>query len=431
MPTNTYVALDKITVGTAVSTVEFTSINQSYTDLQIVVNGSTSANAAASVKFNNDTGSNYSRTYIYGDGSSAGSGRDSSASGSAAKIFDLSTSNSTAIVNIQNYSNTTTYKTSLSRAAQTDVLTAAYVVLWRSTAAITSVSLTTSTGNFAVGTTFSLYGIAAEGAGYATGGYVTSDSQYWYHTFTGSGTFTPLQSLSCDILMVAGGGSGGNPYGGGGGAGGVFYETRTLSSACTVTVGGGAAAVGSNSRGNSGTNTTFTGSTTAVGGGGGGAESPTRDGITGGSGGGASYTGTGGTATSGQGSAGGLGLVSGGSGVKSGGGGGRGGAGVDATATAAGIGGVGVSTYSSWGAATNTGQNVGGTYFYAGGGGGIYSNISGGAGGNGGGSAGSIVTSGIAASANTGGGGGGTFGGGGSTSGAGGSGIVIVRYAKV
>jgi hypothetical protein len=62
--------------------------------------------------------------------------------------------------------------------------------LWRSTAAITSITLYWRS-NIAVGSTFSLYGIAAEGAAYASGGYVTSDSQYYYHTFTSSGTFTP------------------------------------------------------------------------------------------------------------------------------------------------------------------------------------------------------------------------------------------------
>ena len=43
----------------------------------------------------------------------------------------------------------------------------------------------------------------------ATGGTVTSDSTYWYHTFTSNGTFVPNQSLSVEYLIVAGGGGGG------------------------------------------------------------------------------------------------------------------------------------------------------------------------------------------------------------------------------
>lgn len=159
---STYTPIATQTLGSAAASVTFSSISGAYTDLVLVANGSTSANAAASIKFNGDTASNYSRTYIYGDGSTAGSGRDASGGGSSAKIFDFSTSNSTAIINIQNYSNSTTFKTSLSRASQSGVLTAAYVVLWKATpAAITSIDLTTSTGTFSTGTTFTLYGIAA------------------------------------------------------------------------------------------------------------------------------------------------------------------------------------------------------------------------------------------------------------------------------
>jgi len=60
----------------------------------------------------------------------------------------------------------------------------------------------------------------------ATGGTITSDATYWYHTFSANGTFTPLLSISgCEVLIVAGGGGGG--YGsaasGGGGAGGLLY----------------------------------------------------------------------------------------------------------------------------------------------------------------------------------------------------------------
>ena len=97
-------------------------------------------------------------------------------------------------------------------------------------------------------------------------------------------------------------------------------------------------------------------------------------------------------------------------------------------------GGVGTSTYSSWGAATSTGQNVSGTYYYAGGGGsamayssptGAGQNPVGGYGGGGRGFAyGTNSWSGQAGTANTGGGAGGNNGNGY----AGGSGIVIIRF---
>ena len=66
------------------------------------------------------------------------------------------------IVHIQNYANTTTNKTTLARANKAPAGTDANVGLWRSTAAINSVTIFTASGaNFSTGSTFTLYGIAA------------------------------------------------------------------------------------------------------------------------------------------------------------------------------------------------------------------------------------------------------------------------------
>ena len=63
---------------------------------------------------------------------------------------------------IQNYSNTTTYKTWLSRSNIPADFVGALVGLWRSTSAITTIQfLTTTADTFAIGTTFTLYGIKA------------------------------------------------------------------------------------------------------------------------------------------------------------------------------------------------------------------------------------------------------------------------------
>jgi hypothetical protein len=64
-----------------------------------------------------------------------------------------------------NYSNSTTYKTVLGRSNRASSDTAADVGLWRSTSAITRIDLAMGgsfpTNNFASGSTFTLYGIAA------------------------------------------------------------------------------------------------------------------------------------------------------------------------------------------------------------------------------------------------------------------------------
>jgi hypothetical protein len=66
------------------------------------------------------------------------------------------------IVNFQNYSNSTTNKTVLARNSAPDDAVEALVGLWRNTAAITSIQFSNNAGaNFATGSTFTLYGIAA------------------------------------------------------------------------------------------------------------------------------------------------------------------------------------------------------------------------------------------------------------------------------
>jgi hypothetical protein len=162
---STYTPIATTTLGSTSATVTFSSIAATYTDLVIVVAGGTDANSGYGLRFNSDTGSNYSRTYLTGDGTTASSGRDTNQT-TADISFNAAVQNNTnfnSIIHIMNYANTTTYKTALSRAnnAATGVDTG--VSLWRSTSAINSIIIrTTSAGRvFNIGSTFTLYGIAA------------------------------------------------------------------------------------------------------------------------------------------------------------------------------------------------------------------------------------------------------------------------------
>lgn len=155
----TYEPIATTTLGSATNTVTFSSISGSYTDLVFVGSFANSANTDLYMRFNGVT-SGYSVTQIYGNGSTAGSLRytatntfvlDPSASG-------LGTGQANIIVNIQNYSNTTTYKTILARVNAAGIVTGAVVGLFPSTSAITSVNLYADQ-NFAAGSTFTLYGI--------------------------------------------------------------------------------------------------------------------------------------------------------------------------------------------------------------------------------------------------------------------------------
>ena len=167
---STYSTIATTTVsGTSTSVVEFASISGSYTDLIIVGNLGASTNSYPGARFNSDSGSNYSVTDLYGNGTSALSDRASSRS-IADISFDVigdSGVNQNFIAQIMNYSNSTTFKTMLSRTNNAGAATSATAVLWRNTAAITNIKLYTATGNgsnqynFANGSTFTLYGISA------------------------------------------------------------------------------------------------------------------------------------------------------------------------------------------------------------------------------------------------------------------------------
>jgi hypothetical protein len=438
MATNTYVALQTQTLASAASSVTFNSIPQGYTDLVLVTSTQSNISSGSddiNVVINSDsTTGHYSMTYLYGTGSSAVSSRTAGRIGIGRHD---STEFAVGVTHFQNYSNTTTYKTVLSRGSAASQITIAYVGLWQSTSAINQLVLSPSSAStFSVGSTFSLYGVAAAGtnpAAKATGGVIYQDATYTYHAFASSGTFTPSQALTADVLVVAGGGGGGNTSSGnngGGGAGGLIYAaSQSLSSGTgyTCTIGGGGA-VSTN-----GGNSSFTGLTTAVGGGAGGvASSGGSNGSNGGSGGGGavynpSPVGSGGTGSQGNNGGSGYGSPS----FAGGGGGGYGTAGSSATASIGGNGGNGTNTYSSW--LTSTGFGSSG-YIAAGGAGSGSDGFPAGTGGLGGGGIGAsyystqYATAGLTNSGS--GGGGGVYRVGSYSAGAGGSGLVIVRYAN-
>lgn len=159
---STYTPITNTTLGSSQSSVTISSIPSTYTDLVLIVNGSmTAATGAYSIRFNSDTGSNYSMNGMYGNGSTAGSFRASNQN--RAYIGDgANTSQLMNIIHILNYANTTTYKTFINRKSQiTSSSLEATVDLWRSTSAINSITLFPDSNSFATGTIFSLYGILA------------------------------------------------------------------------------------------------------------------------------------------------------------------------------------------------------------------------------------------------------------------------------
>jgi hypothetical protein len=147
------------TVGT--SSIDWTSIPQTYTDLVLIAVGTENAVGGGYFKviLNNDgAGTTYSRTMIRGNGSAVSSARSSN---EPYWVPDFNTNPSVSICQFMNYSNTTSYKTMLGRWNQSSTIIVQQINLWRNTAAINRITLQSSAGGNTLIGTFTLYGIKA------------------------------------------------------------------------------------------------------------------------------------------------------------------------------------------------------------------------------------------------------------------------------
>jgi hypothetical protein len=173
----TYEPIATTTVsGTSTTSITFSSIPSTYTDLLLAINSYWNDQDTAHLRFNGDSGANYSATLLITTQTpSASSDRTSGANQMFLGRFGTNTSNSpftnsplsfgTSLINIQNYSNTTTFKTVLARLSnysRPSYGLGATAGLWRSTSAINSITIFTDNTSYAMaGSTFTLYGIKA------------------------------------------------------------------------------------------------------------------------------------------------------------------------------------------------------------------------------------------------------------------------------
>lgn len=154
---STYEPIATTTLSGSTSEVTFTSIPATFTDLRLVFVG-TSASQALAIQFNGDTSTNYSRTIISGDGTSASSPRNTSLD--RLIIASLNSTPLLTSLDIFSYAGSTN-KTGLineSRDQNGSGLVLRAVGLWRSTSAITSLRLYGYSGSNITGTA-TLYGI--------------------------------------------------------------------------------------------------------------------------------------------------------------------------------------------------------------------------------------------------------------------------------
>ena len=150
---------------TGVGSVDFSSIS-GYTDIKIVIFTRQAAGSSTSIglRFNSDTGTNYSVTELYGDGATATSTRDTSATfmnlGSTRNVADVWSLQTADVFSYAGSTNKTVLATNSSDSNGSGFVWRK-VGLWRSTSAITTITVRLGSGNFETGTTISLYGIKA------------------------------------------------------------------------------------------------------------------------------------------------------------------------------------------------------------------------------------------------------------------------------
>jgi hypothetical protein len=159
---NSYESIATVTVGSPVSSITFSSIPSIYQHLQIRAISKNTTSGQDAVLSLNGNSIGY-RHFLYGDGSTNGSGSDTSGGGVISAASTVSNTFAVFVMDILDYTNTNKNKTV--RALQGGDYNGSGVVAFNSwlystnTNAITSLTLTSSGTNFAQYSSFALYGI--------------------------------------------------------------------------------------------------------------------------------------------------------------------------------------------------------------------------------------------------------------------------------
>ena len=164
---DTFIKIASVTVGSGgASSIDFTSIPSTYTDLQLVftARNTSNSNTFTQMTFNGNA-SSYSYRGLYGNGSSASSFNNST---TFIYVGDMDLSTYTAntfsseSVYIPNYVGSNYKSVSIDSVNENNATAAAAYLtaaLWSNTAAINRITLTPGGGNYAQYSTATLYGI--------------------------------------------------------------------------------------------------------------------------------------------------------------------------------------------------------------------------------------------------------------------------------
>jgi hypothetical protein len=164
-PFSSFESIASYSISSNTASVTFSSISSSYKHLQIRGVYYSTANNGSDVlmRFNSDSGNNYSHHGYVGNGVSNAT---SYGSGSQSYVVvgnqSIGTTPGTGICDILDFANTNKYKTT--RATCTLTLSGGGQIYymggnWRNNSAITSIEISAYSSNFKAGTLISLYGI--------------------------------------------------------------------------------------------------------------------------------------------------------------------------------------------------------------------------------------------------------------------------------
>lgn len=164
----TMTVIQHIELGSAQATIEFTSVNQTYTDLYLVysLRSNTSGNTEFYLKLNS---TNPTQRHLRGNGASALSNTNdfqiAPATGQTSNTFG------NGQIYIPNYTGTTQKSASVDNVTENNATTAfqsIYASLYNVTTAVTSIQITDIYGQWVAGSSATLYGITKGSDGTTT-----------------------------------------------------------------------------------------------------------------------------------------------------------------------------------------------------------------------------------------------------------------------
>jgi hypothetical protein len=158
-----------LVTGSSTSFVDFSSLNtyaSTYKHLQIRLAARSSHSVAEQVvnlRFNSDSGSNYSIHYLAGNGSAVISSGNASQTNFFVALIPGSSATANAfgasVVDLLDCFSTTKNKTSRALLGTNPNPVVIYSGAWYNTTSVTNIRLSVADGNFVAGSRFSLYGI--------------------------------------------------------------------------------------------------------------------------------------------------------------------------------------------------------------------------------------------------------------------------------